>query len=190
MRHYRIKGATDALGKIGLDTMLLGLGLPTTLTAKITAVFVRDFLKAIASNIITGDPTNVTDQQLIDIIMNMLEATLEEATILAPLFRKIIENGLDFDPENCAISQLKYEFSSQGSTVEFDCFLVICADVTPNLIFGSTINDWTLKGSCQYKCSPGTGGARCPCVTDNGMPTNQTISINQGGTGDSCGNSP
>jgi hypothetical protein len=81
----------------------------------------------------------------------------------------------DFTPDDCSFQFVKWQNELTKESVEnFECSMWVCANVTNNIFIQNTINDWSIRGRCSYKCCA-KSTARIKC---NAFNTGNNLNVN------------
>ncbi|MDR2344507.1 MAG: hypothetical protein LBE18_00420 [Planctomycetaceae bacterium] len=183
----------EGMWELAIDSMLIGIPNPESWIGKMTWTFVKDIISEALKNAPSGNSTNLSDETIKNIIKDVLQVPLEETTILVPVIRKLIEQSLNYNINECLLvhrerkHDTKLPNDSGTKSVKLDCVFMVCAKIKWGIFF-NTIGKWSVKGHCHFECnSPPT--PLC-CAKINGEPlfnVNVEVNINrEGNNGQNC----
>jgi RHS repeat-associated protein len=184
----------EGIWQLAIDSMLIGVPIPESMVGRITWTYVKDVISNVVQNVGNGDPANLTEDQIKTIILNTLQVPLEEATILAPIVRKLIDQSLNYNIEDCLLVNRTREhdttlpLNAGTRSVKLNCLFMVCAKIRRGF-FSNTVGDWSVKGRCHFECSSPPIG-RCCSIDNNEVLYNVNIDvdINRTGNNGNCNN--
>jgi hypothetical protein len=186
--------------QVAIDSALIGVTIPESLIGRITWTYISGVISSVIQNTANGDPANLTEEQIKNIIINVLQVPVDEATILAPIVRRLINQSLNYNLDECLLVNRTrthtdaLPLGAGTKSVTVNCLFMVCAKISRR-IFSNTVGDWSVKGRCHFQCDAPCGSL-VPCSRkkdENGNDellynVNADVDINRTGNNENCNN--